>query len=56
MTERDSQESKGDCLSPSMYRGSPDILGEDSRCDPILLGGFPVIARDSNLLHSITPL
>ena len=38
-----------------MYGGPSDILGEDSRRGPILLGGFPVTAHDSSLLHSITP-
>ena len=41
-------------LEPSMYLGvHPIVLGEDLCCDPILLGGFPVMPRDSNLLHSI---
>ena len=47
----------GGSLESSMYEGvHPIFWGKDSRCDSILLGGFPVTARYRRLLHSITPL
>ena len=49
-------------FEPSMNGAPSDIcgvclifLGEDSLCDSIYLAGLPVMARDSNLLHSTTP-